>query len=79
MEFKIQFGEVMHLIKIRKTAKGQTVWLPAEFHFDSDRLEIKRFGTGLLLTPIENLQNSIKESLDSFEPNFKIERKQPAW
>jgi antitoxin VapB len=67
----------MPVAKILNTPNGQTILLPEEFSFDSAFVEIKRMGTGLMLIPIEDLGRHLQTSLNSFEPDFKIDRNQP--
>ena len=67
----------MHVAKVLNTPNGQTILLPEEFSFDSAFVEIKRMGTGLMLIPIEDLGRHLQTSLNSFEPDFKIDRNQP--
>ena len=67
----------MPVAKVLNTPNGQTILLPEEFTFDSAFVEIKRMGTSLMLIPIEDLGRRLQTSLNSFEPDFKIDRNQP--
>jgi antitoxin VapB len=67
----------MPVAKVLNTPNGQTILLPEEFSFASAFVEFKRMGPGLMLIPIEDLGRHLQTSLNSFEPDFKIDRNQP--
>ena len=56
--------------KLKKTLTVPSVLTTNKAQIDSDFLKIKQ---------IEGVQKTIKDSLDEFELNFKIERNQPKW
>ena len=56
--------------KLKKTLTGPSVLTKNQAQIDSDFLKIKQ---------IEGVPKTIKDSLDEFELNFKIERNQPKW
>jgi antitoxin VapB len=63
--------------KLFMTGRSQAVRLPLELRFDGDEVIAKRFGSGVLLLPVDAPWETMKEALDEFEPGFQITREQP--
>jgi len=42
----------MQTVKILETSTGQTVPLPAEFHFETPMVSIRRLGDAVILEPV---------------------------
>jgi antitoxin VapB len=63
--------------KLFMTGRSQAVRLPLELRFDGDEVIAKRFGSGVLLLPVDAPWEIMKEALDEFEPGFQITREQP--
>lgn len=64
----------MQTAKIFTTGRSQAVRLPKAFQFNTKEVIIQRFGNGVLLIPKNNAWQSMKEAIDEFEPDFKLER-----
>jgi len=71
----------MQTAKLFKNGRSQAVRLPKEFRFDGDEVYVKREGNSVVLIPKgetkENPWKDFFEALDSFDPAFPLERKQP--
>ena len=63
--------------KLFMTGRSQAVRLPLELRFDGDEVIAKRFGSGVLLLPVDAPWEIMKEALGEFEPGFQITREQP--
>ncbi len=63
--------------KIFTTGRSQAVRLPKAFRFSSKEVTIERQGDALILRPLQDAATwaqSLKDALDAFDPDFKIER-----
>jgi antitoxin VapB len=71
----------MQTAKLFKNGRSQAVRLPKEFRFEGDEVYVKREGNSVVLIPKggtkENPWKDFFEALDSFDPAFPLERKQP--
>jgi len=67
----------MDIAKLFTSGRSQAVRLPKAYRFHGEEVIVKRFGSGVLLLPVENPWVSLREALDEFEPGFTIEREQP--
>ncbi|MBN9462658.1 MAG: AbrB/MazE/SpoVT family DNA-binding domain-containing protein [Burkholderiales bacterium] len=67
----------MDTAKLFTSGRSQAVRLPKAYRFRGEEVIVKRFGSGVLLLPIENPWVGLREALDEFEPGFTIEREQP--
>ena len=63
--------------KLFMTGRSQAVRLPRELRFEGKEVIAKRFGSGVLLLPMDAPWEIIQEALDEFEPGFQITREQP--
>ncbi len=64
----------METAKLFTTGRSQAVRLPKAFRFDGVEVQVKHFGTGVLLLPIDQPWQLLEEALLDFEPGFKMER-----
>ena len=63
--------------KLFMTGRSQAVRLPLELRFEGKEVIAKRFGSGVLLLPMDAPWEIMKEALGEFEPGFQIAREQP--
>ncbi len=68
----------MKTAKLFKNGQSQAVRLPKEFRMAGREVYIKKEGEAIVLLPKEKSWESLFESLNHFEKDFKIERNQPA-
>lgn len=68
----------MKTAKLFKNGQSQAVRLPKEFRMPGREVYIKKEGEAIILLPKEKSWESLFESLNHFEKDFKIERNQPA-
>lgn len=61
----------MQTAKLFKFHGSQAVLLSKTFYFEGEEVTVKRFGSGVLLMPIESPWQIIQSALDEFEPGFK--------
>jgi antitoxin VapB len=67
----------MQTAKLFQKGENQVVSLPKEFHFDNDRVYIKRVGNAVVLFPYSATWEPLVASLALFSRDFMSERKQP--
>jgi len=67
----------MKTAKLFKNGQSQAVRLPKEFRMAGSEVYIKKEGEAIVLLPKEKSWESLFESLNHFEKDFKIERNQP--
>ena len=67
----------MDTAKVFMSRRSQAVRLPKEYRFEDDEVLIKRVGNAVVLLPRTRSWDSLFQSLEQFEPSFKLERKQP--
>lgn len=63
--------------KLFMSGRSQAVRLPKSLRFDGTEVIAKRFGNGVLLLPIEQPWQLMREALHEFEPGFMLDRRQP--
>lgn len=63
--------------KLFMTGRSQAVRLPLELRFEGKEVIAKRYGSGVLLLPMDAPWEIMKQALDEFEPRFQITRDQP--
>jgi len=68
----------MKTAKLFKNGQSQAVRLPKEFRMAGREVYIKKEGEAIVLLPKEKSWESLFESLNHFEKDFRIERNQPA-
>jgi antitoxin VapB len=68
----------MDTAKLFASGRSQAVRLPKAYRFEGDEVIVKRFGNGVLLLPKTDPWRLLEEALDEFEPDFRLERSQPA-
>ena len=64
----------MELAKVFQAGRSQAVRLPKAFHFNGNKVAIKRYGRGVLLLPIDNPWDIMFEAINEFEIGFQLER-----
>lgn len=67
----------MKTAKLLHHASGQTVRLPKQFQFHSDRVYIKKIGNAVILLPFQDSWKTLVDSLPLFTEDFMQEREQP--
>ncbi len=67
----------MDTAKVFMSRRSQAVRLPKEYRFEDDEVLIKRVGNAVVLLPRTRSWDSLFQSLEQFEPGFKLARKQP--
>lgn len=67
----------MKTAKLFQNGKSQAVRLPKEFRMAGTEVYIKKQGESIVLLPKEKSWDSLINSLDHFEKDFKMERNQP--
>lgn len=65
------------LAKLFMSGRSQAVRLPKALRFEGEEVIAKRFGSGVLLLPLEAPWQLMQEALDEFEPGFELQREQP--
>jgi antitoxin VapB len=68
----------MAVAKVFQSGNSQAVRLPKEFRFDEDEVVIKKVGDAVMLFPKRYAQDALKHALDALDPDFQLERQQPA-
>ena len=63
--------------KLFTSGRSQAVRLPKALRFEGSEVIAKRFGNGVLLLPMDNPWQLMREALDEFEPGFQLQREQP--
>ena len=67
----------MDTAKLFKKGKRQAVRLPGKYHFDGDKVYIKKLGNAVVLIPRQDSWRSLAESVGLFSGDFMIDRSQP--
>ena len=67
----------MDTAKVFMSGRSQAVRLPRMYRFDGDEVLIKRVGDAVVLLPRTRSWDTLFQSLEQFEPGFKLQRKQP--
>jgi len=62
--------------KLFTSGRSQAVRLPKSLRFEGEEVIAKRFGNGVLLLPIDDPWQPMKEALGEFEPGLVLEREQ---
>ncbi len=68
----------METAKLFANGRSQAVRLPKSYRFEGSEVLIKRVGDAVVLLPARHPWKTLIDSLDQFEPGFRIEREQPA-
>ena len=68
----------METAKLFMSGRSQAVRLPKAYRFAGTEVFIKKVGNALVLIPQTDSWGALFESLEQFEPGFKLEREQPA-
>jgi antitoxin VapB len=60
--------------KLFMSGRSQAVRLPKALRFEGDEVIAKRFGSGVLLLPMEAPWELMREALEEFEEGFEMKR-----
>jgi len=66
----------MKTAKLFKNGLSQAVRLPKEFRFQGKEVFVKRIGNAVILLPLKDSWNSLKDSLVKFTEDFMATRNQ---
>ena len=67
----------MDTAKLFRNGRSQAVRLPKLFRFEGDEVYIKHVGEAVVLLPKKHSWETLFQSLEQFDPGFKLKRKQP--
>lgn len=67
----------METAKIFMSGRSQAVRLPKAYRLSGTEVRIKKIGNALVLIPGNDPWQSLFDSLDQFEPGFRLKREQP--
>jgi antitoxin VapB len=67
----------MDTARLFQSSRSQAARLPKAFRFSGSEVEVKHFGNGVLLLPIDDPWQTLEAGLAAFEPGFVITREQP--
>lgn len=67
----------MDTAKLFQNGRSQAVRLPKKYHFQGDRVYIKKMGNAVVLLPYDDSWQPLRESLSLFSDDFMSERAQP--
>lgn len=67
----------MKKAKIFMNGQSQAIRLPKELRFKGEEVLVQKHGNGVLILPINQLFDSLKNSIDSFSQDFMNDRNQP--
>lgn len=63
--------------KLFTSGRSQAVRLPKALRFEGTEVIARRFGNGVLLLPMDDPWQLMREAVQEFEPGFTLERQQP--
>lgn len=67
----------MEIAKLFMSGRSQAVRLPKAYRFVGTEVFIKKVGNAIVLIPQTDPWETLFQSLEQFEPDFKLEREQP--
>ncbi len=67
----------MDTARLFQSGRSQAVRLPKPYRFEGQEVCIRHFGNGVLLLPANDPWAILEEGLQTFEPNFQLQREQP--
>ena len=67
----------METAKLFVNGRSQAVRLPKTYRFEGSEVLIKRVGQAVVLLPAKHPWKTLIDSLDQFEPGFRMKREQP--
>lgn len=68
----------MNKAKIFKNGDSQAVRLPGEYRFKGKEVYINKNVNHVILSPVDDVVNSLRLSLQKFDTDINLERKQPS-
>ncbi len=63
--------------KLFTSGRSQAVRLPKALRFEGTEVIARRFGNGVLLLPMDDPWQLMREAVHEFDPDFVLERAQP--
>jgi antitoxin VapB len=66
----------MDTARLFQSGGSHAVRLPKEYRFVGTEVEVKQFGNGVLLLPVDDPWQTLLAGLAAFEPNFALTREQ---
>ncbi|TGN13792.1 type II toxin-antitoxin system antitoxin VapB [Leptospira ilyithenensis] len=67
----------MNRAKLFKNGDSQAIRLPKEFRFNGKEVYIRKEGTNVILSPIDDAVDRLWNVLGQFSEDIRIERNQP--
>ncbi len=67
----------MNRAKIFKNGDSQAVRLPKEYRFKGKEVYIRKDGNNVILSPVDDVVDSLWLSLQKFDSDINLERNQP--
>jgi antitoxin VapB len=67
----------MNKAKIFKNGDSQAVRLPKEYRFHGKEVYIRKDGNNIILSPVDDIVDSLWMSLQKFDSDINLERNQP--
>jgi antitoxin VapB len=67
----------METAKLFMSGRSQAVRLPKAYRMAGNEVFIKRIGNALVLIPETDPWETLFQSLEQFEPGFRLQREQP--
>jgi len=74
---QVDIDPVYTIAKLFKSGRSQAVRLPKTLRFEGEEVIARRFGNGVLLLPVEAPWQLMREALEEFEADFRLERDHP--
>lgn len=68
----------METAKLFMSGRSQAVRLPKAYRLSGTEVFIKKVGNVVVLIPQEDSWETLFQSLEQFEPGFRLEREQPS-
>ena len=68
---------LLDTVRLFQSGRSQAVRLPKDYRFCACQVEVKLFGNGVLLLPMDDPWQTMEAGLAAFEPGFELQRNQP--
>lgn len=68
----------MNKAKIFQNGDSQAVRIPKEYRFKGKEVYIRKDGNNVILSPVDDVVDSLWLSLQKFDPDINLERNQPS-
>lgn len=66
----------MKVVELFEEDSEQVLRLPKEYHFEDNRVQIKKVGDAVILLPVKNAWQPLLNSLSMFSDDFMIEQRE---